>query len=241
LNLSPLKNADQTTQGVTIVVDDLTEKKRLEKQRGMFERMVSKAVIDQLDPDQLQLGGKRNQITTLFADVRGFTSFSEKHDPELLVRVLNRYLSEAGNAILDEAGTIDKFMGDAVMAWFNAPILQPDHTFRAVRAALAIREAIQRLHRELPPEGHLSFGVGIHYGEAVLGLIGTEKRLEYTAIGDSVNTAKRIQENAGMGQVVISQAAYERVQYQLEVQPMEPMQVKGKREPVPVYEVLGLK
>jgi len=241
-SLSPLKDASLATQGVAIVLDDLTERNRLEAQRRLFERMVSPAVIAQIDPNGLALGGRRVDITVLFADIRGFTSFSEQQSsPEKLVAVLNRYLAAAAEAVLEHEGTVDKFLGDAVMAWFNAPILQPDHTFRAVRAALALREAIQRLHRELPPEGHLSFGVGIHYGEAVLGLIGTEKRLEYTAIGDSVNTAKRIQENAGMGQVVISQDAYERVQYQLEVQPMEPMQVKGKREPVPVYEVLGLK
>ena len=93
----------------------------------------------------------------------------------------------------------------------------------------------------MPPDTHLPFGVGIHYGDATLGLIGTEKRLEYTAIGDSVNTAKRIQENAGKSQIVISQAAYERVKDKIEVQPMEPMQVKGKKEPIPVYLVLGLK
>lgn len=241
-SLSPLKDASLATQGVAIVLDDLTERNRLEAQRKLFERMVSPAVIAQIDPNGLALGGRRVDITVLFADIRGFTSFSEQlSSPEKLVAVLNRYLAAAADAVLEHEGTVDKFLGDAVMAWFNAPILQPDHTFRAVRAALAIRESIQRLHRELPPESHLSFGVGIHYGEAVLGLIGTEKRLEYTAIGDSVNTAKRIQENAGKGQVVISQAAYERVQYQLEVETMEPMQVKGKREPIPVYQVVGLK
>ncbi len=241
LNLSPLKNAEQATQGVTIVVDDLTEKKRLEKQRGMFERMVSKAVIDQLDPDQLQLGGKRNQITTLFADVRGFTSFSEKHDPELLVKVLNRYLSEAANAILEEEGTIDKFMGDAVMAWFNAPIPQPDHALRAIRTALKICDSVGKLHQELPPEYHLNFGVGIHYGDAVLGLVGTQNRLEFTAIGDSVNTAKRIQENASGGQILISEPVYQLIEDQVIVRPVEPVQAKGKSQPVVVFEVLRLK
>ena len=241
LNLSPLKDAEQATQGVTIVVDDLTEKKRLEKQRGMFERMVSKAVIDQLDPDQLQLGGKRNQLTTLFADVRGFTSFSEKHDPELLVRVLNRYLSEAANAILEEAGTIDKFMGDAVMAWFNAPIPQPDHALRAIRTALKICDSVGKLHQELPSEYHLNFGVGIHYGDAVLGLVGTQNRLEFTAIGDSVNTAKRIQENASGGQILISESVYHLIENQVIVRPVEPVQAKGKSQPVVVFEVLRLK
>jgi hypothetical protein len=124
-NLSPLKDATQSTQGVAIVLDDLTEKKRLEGQRRLFERMVSPRVIAQLDPDKLQLGGKRTQITAMFADVRGFTSYSETKDPETLVSILNRYLAAAADAVLAQEGTIDKFMGDAVMAWFNAPIPQP--------------------------------------------------------------------------------------------------------------------
>jgi adenylate cyclase len=240
LNLSPLKDGSQVTQGVTIVLDDLTERKRLEGQRKLFERMVSPAVIRQLDPDSLSLVGKRTDITVLFADIRGFTSFSEMLSPEKLVAILNRYLAAAAEAVLDEEGTVDKFLGDAVMAWFNAPVPQPDHTLRAVRAAIALRNSVLQLHSELPPEARLSFGVGIHYGEAVLGLIGTEKRLEYTAIGDSVNTTKRLQENAWHNQIVISEDAYQRVRDQVRVLPMDPMQVKGKREPIPVYEILGL-
>jgi PAS domain S-box-containing protein len=239
LNLSPLKDGSQVTQGVTIVLDDLTERKRLEGQRKLFERMVSPAVIHQLDPDSLSLVGRRTDITVLFADIRGFTSFSEQHSPEKLVSILNRYLAAAAEAVLDQEGTVDKFLGDAVMAWFNAPIPQADHTLRAVRAAVTLRDSVLRLHAELPPEAKLSFGVGIHYGDAVLGLIGTEKRLEYTAIGDSVNTAKRLQENAWHNQIVISQTAYERVRDYLRVLPMDPLQVKGKRDPIPVYEILG--
>jgi PAS domain S-box-containing protein len=241
LNLSPLKDADQTTQGIAIVLDDLTERKRLEAQRKLFERMVSPAVIQQLDPNSLALGGKRVDITILFADIRGFTSYSETQSPEQLVSVLNRYLAAGAEAVLDEEGTVDKFLGDAVMAWFNAPIPQADHTLRAVRTAIKLRERVAQLHAVLPPEAQLAFGVGIHYGDAVLGLIGTEKRLEYTAIGDSVNTTKRLQENAGKNQIVISKEAYERVKDCVNVIQMEPMIVKGKREAVPVYEIIGLK
>ena len=244
LNLSPLKDAAQATQGVAIVLDDLTEKKRLEARSRLFGRMVSPKVIAQVEllpADQLQLSGTRTPITTLFADVRGFTSFSETVDPVRLVSVLNSHLSVAALAILEQDGTIDKFLGDAVMAWFNAPIPQADHTLRAVRAALGIRDAIQDLHRRLPTEDHLSFGVGIHFGEAVLGLIGTEQKIEFTAIGDSVNTAKRIQENAGPGQILITADAYAFVISQVEVRRVDPIVAKGKRVPVEVYEVLGLK
>ncbi len=241
LNLSPLKDADQTTQGVAIVFDDMTERKKLEAQRRLLERMVSPAVLEQINPDSLQIGGQQRDITVLFADIRGFTSFSEKRSPEKLVAVLNRYLAAGAEAVLAQEGTVDKFLGDAVMAWFNAPLPQPDHTLRAVRAALSLRSAIEKLHVELPPEAQLSFGVGIHYGEAVLGWIGTEKRLEYTAIGDSVNTAKRIQENAARDQILISKEAYQRVKKQVEARPYAPLQVKGRSEAVEVYELLGLK
>ncbi len=241
LNLSPLKDAGQKTQGIAIVLDDMTERKKLEAQRRLLERMVSPAVIDQLDLNSVKIGGKRVDITIVFADIRGFTTYSEKQTPEDLVAVLNRYLGSAAEAILNEAGTVDKFLGDAVMAWFNAPLPQPDHTLRAVRAAIAIRDAVFALHKELPEAAHLSFGVGIHYGDAILGWIGTEKRLEYTAISDSVNTAKRIQENAAKNQILITRDAYERVASQVEARLFAPLTVKGKSQPIEVYEVLGLK
>ncbi len=240
-NLSPLKDAGQKTQGVAIVLDDLTERKKLEAQRRLFERMVSPAVIKQIDPNGLQLGGKRTDITALFADIRGFTTFSENRAPEELVRILNRYLAAMADAVLAQEGTVDKFMGDAIMAWFNAPIPQPDHTLRAVKTALMIRESVENLYKELPVEAHLAFGVGVHYGEAVLGLIGTEKRLEYTAISDAVNTAKRLQENSAKNQILISKQAYERVMDQVLVSPHPDMIVKGKSQAMQVFEVLGLK
>ena len=240
-NLSPLKDAGQKTQGVAIVLDDMTERKKLEAQRKLLQRMVSPAVLDQIDPNSLQIGGKKVYITILFADIRGFTAYSEQNSPEELVAVLNRYLAAAADAVLSYEGTVDKFLGDAVMAWYNAPLPQPDHTLRAVKSALAIRDAVAALHVEMPQDAHLDFGVGIHYGEAVLGWIGTEKRLEYTAISDSVNTTKRIQENCAKNQILISREAYERVKDEIEVKPFVPLSVKGKTQPLDVYEVLGIK
>jgi PAS domain S-box-containing protein len=241
LNLSPLKDAGQKTQGVAIVLDDMTERKKLEAQRKLLQRMVSPAVLDQIDPNSLQIGGKKVYITILFADIRGFTAYSEQNSPEELVAVLNRYLAAAAEAVLANEGTVDKFLGDAVMAWYNAPLPQPDHTLRAVKSALAIRDAVSALHAELPEEAHLDFGVGIHYGEAVLGWIGTEKRLEYTAISDSVNTTKRIQENCPANQILISREAYERVKDEIDARPFVPLSVKGKTQPLDVYEVVGIK
>jgi adenylate cyclase len=243
INLTPLKDLQGTSQGITIVIDDITAMKRLEAQSRLFERMVAPAVIQQINPDSIHLGGQRSDITTIFADIRGFTTFSENMAlaPELLVSILNSYLAIAVEAILAEGGTIDKFLGDAVMAWFNAPVSQVDHSLRAVRAAMSISHAIEKLHASVPPDYRLSFAVGIHCGDAVLGLVGAEKRMEYTAIGDSVNTAKRIQEYAASGQILISAEVYEKVREQVIARPVEPFQAKGKRELIDVYEVVSLK
>jgi len=239
-NLSFLRDSHGVPHGIAIVLEDLTETRLLEAKRRLFERMVSPQVIEQFNPDQLQLGGERSQITTLFADLRGFTSLAERIDPEILVSVLNRYLGAAAEAILAEGGTIDKFMGDAVMAIFNAPLTQADHTLRAVRAALHMRSITRSCQEDLLPELQLSFGIGIHYGEALLGLVGTEQRLEYTAIGDSVNTAKRLQENAAPGQILLSAQAYAQVSQLVCGRPIEPIVAKGKKEPIQVYEVISL-
>ena len=240
LNLSPLKDASDTTLGVAIVMEDVTETRRLEAQRRLFERMVSPVVIDQLNPDELDLGGTRTHITTLFADIRGFTSLSERCDPETLVTVLNRYLGAATDAILLEVGTIDKFMGDAIMAFFNAPIPQSDHTLRAVRAALHMRSAVNAIQKDLPSDMRLGLGIGIHSGEAILGLIGTRERMEYTAIGDSVNTAKRLQENAAPGQILISSQACDQILDSVVAHPINPLNAKGKKQLIQVYEISGL-
>ena len=241
LSISPIKDDQQTIQGLAIVMEDLTEKHHLEARQSLFSRMVAPAVIDQIDPKSLSTGGQRREITTMFADLRGFTSFSETVEPEELVDVLNRFLAVAAEAILTEGGTIDKFLGDAVMAWFNAPLPQADHTLRAVRAALAMRDMVAKSNLHYGRAERLSFGVGIHVGDAVLGLVGTEQRLEYTAIGDSVNTARRIQENAAAGQILISRAAYECVGKFVQTGDVFPLRAYGKRDPVVVVEVLSLK
>jgi adenylate cyclase len=240
LSLSPLKNSQHDTQGIAVVMEDLTETKKLEAQYRLLERMVSPAVIQQIDLKSLKPGGQRREITTLFADIRGFTRYGERVEPEELVAHLNRYLGAGAEAVLAEAGTVDKFLGDALMAWFNAPIPQPDHVLRAVRAALAMRRAIIILNRDVPPEQRFSFGVGIHVGDAILGLVGTDRRLDYTAIGDSVNTAKRIQENAGPDEILLSQAAYERIADKVAIRQREPIIAHGKSEPVAVVEVIDL-
>ncbi len=242
MNLSPLKDAKEETLGVAIVVDDLTEKKRLEAVRDMFRRYVSPAVVDRLpsDPDQLKLGGQRQEISIVFADIRGFTSFSERLQPEELVVILNRYLSLAAEAVLKHEGTLDKFMGDAVMAFFNAPLPQEDHALRAVKAALDMQGAIDE-YNKAEDGAQLSYGVGINLGEAVVGNIGTAEQMNYTAIGDSVNLAKRLQETAGGGQILLSHSTYQKVKDYVDANRLEPVQVKGRTAFEEVYKLIGLK
>ncbi len=242
-SIASLKDASGNPQGITIVVDDLTEKRQLEATRAMFRRYVSPAVVDRLpnNPDQLKLGGQRQELTILFADIRGFTHFSEPLPPEELVDILNEYLSVAADAILDHEGTLDKFMGDAVMAIFNAPLPQEDHAMRATRAALAMRAAVVRLHERLPKELQLQYGIGIHTGDAVIGNVGTEQQMNFTAIGDAVNLARRLQENATAGQILISDQTYACIQAQAQARQLPPLQVKGRQARTQVWELVGMR
>jgi PAS domain S-box-containing protein len=241
LNLAPLKDAQDQTQGVTIVLDDITETKRLRAVHDMFRRYVSPAVVDRLpsNPIDLRLGGYRQEVTILFADIRGFTAFSEKLPPEKLVDILNEYLSIAGSSILMYEGTLDKFVGDAVMGIFNAPLEQPDHVLRTVKAAAAMQRAIAEYHKSVGEERMLAFGVGIHTGDAVVGNVGMSDRMDYTVIGDTVNLAKRLQENAPGGTVLMSERVYEIVQHDLEAIFYKEVQVKGREQSVKTYALIA--
>ena len=240
LNVAPLKDGTQGSQGLAIVVDDLTEKKRLQSKYEVFKRMVPPAVINRLNPESLALGGTRKEVSIIFADIQGFTSFSETMDPEVLFKVLNRYVGTAAEAMLLHEATVDKYVGDAVMAFFNAPDDQPDHPLRAVRAAIRMRDDIYALHKVMEPQFRLSFRIAVHLGEAVVGLVGTHDRLDYTIIGDTVNTAKRLQENGLPGKVFLSDKFYERVKDVVRVIPLEPLQVKNRVQPIPVFELLDV-
>jgi PAS domain S-box-containing protein len=240
LNVAPLKDGTQASQGLAIVLDDLTEKKRLQSKYEVFKRMVPPAVINRLNPETLALGGTRKEVSIIFADIQGFTSFSETMDPEVLFKVLNRYVGTAAEAMLLQEATVDKYVGDAVMAFFNAPDDQPDHPLRALRAALHMRDDIFELHKVMEPQFRLSFRIAVHLGEAVVGLVGTQDRLDYTIIGDTVNTAKRLQENGQPGKVFLSDKFYERVKDFVRVNPLEPLHVKNRIQPVPVFELLDI-
>ncbi len=218
----------------------LTKEREKQQIRGLFERYVAPTVVEQLlaQPDQVKLGGTRQLVTVLFADVRGFSRFSSTTSPEILVELLNQYMRAAAEAVLAEEGTLDKFMGDAVMAFFNAPLPQADHAIRAVRAAWNLCQLVEQLHQHLPPEHRLHFGVGVGLGEAVVGNIGTARMMNYTVIGDSVNKVKRLQEQARGGQILISQETFHLVQETAQARSIGNLHLKGQNQPEPVYEVL---
>ncbi len=221
----------------------LEDAKEREKQhiRQTFERYVAPSVVDRvLDrPDALQLGGVRQEISIVFADIRGYTTYSELAEPEEVVESLNEYFRLAADVILAREGTLDKFLGDAVMAIFNAPEEQDDHPYRAVDAALALRNAVNEWNGRRGGDG-LTFGIGVNLGWAVVGNIGTARAMNYTAIGDAVNLAKRLQERAAPGQILVAESVIERLGDLVNVRPLGPMQVKGRQKPVTVYELLGL-
>lgn len=224
---------------------ELEESKEREKQtiRNVFERYVTPTVVEQLlsQPETVTLGGARRPITTLFADLRGFTALSEKLDPEVLFETLNHHLSLGAEAVLNYEGTLDKFMGDAVMAFFNAPLPQTDYALRAVRAAVEMQRRIAATSQSRAQANRLQFGIGIATGDAVVGNIGTAQLMNYTAIGNSVNLARRLQESAKGGQILIDQATHQTVAAYVKARPLGLLEVKGLREPLPVYDVLGLK
>ena len=244
MNLSTLRDAQDATLGVAIVVDDLTEKKRFERERAMIKRYLPAQLLDSLPDDlsELKLRGERQQITTLFADIRGFSSYSERSDPEKVVGIINRYFAFALSAVDRREGIIDKYMGDAVMAHFNTP-LRPvaDHAWHAVLAAWDFKQVIEEYLYVVPPEERLPIGIGINTGEPVVGNVGAEDRMEYTAIGDAVNLARRLQESARGGQILLSSSTYELVKDRVEARALDPIQVRGRQATEQVYELLNVR
>jgi adenylate cyclase len=210
-----------------------------EQTRVLFERYLPPQVAQYLidDPSRANLGGERREVTILFADLRGFTALAEKMPPERLIEVVNGYLSTATESIFANGGVLDKFMGDAVMALYNSPLDQPDHALRAVKTAFAVRENL----KDQDQEPALHFGFGINTGEAVVGNVGSQALMNYTAMGDAVNVAFRLQEQAKEQQILLSRATYDQVKDSVEARSLGRMRIKRRAEEAEVYEALGLK
>ncbi len=243
--VAPLASAALSYVGVTGFYFSSEEK---EKRwiRKAFSRYISRSVMEEIlkDPSKLKLGGEERELTLLFADIRGFTPYTEKHAPEEVVAILNEYLEEMSRIVLAHDGTLDKYVGDEIVVIFGAPCPQEDHAVRAVAASLEMVEGVRRLREKWQREGKepLDIGIGINTGKVIVGNIGSSERMNYTAIGDAVNLAARIQ---GLtrefdNHVMISEYTFAKVKGRFEVKPLEQIRVKGKEAPVMMYEVTGL-
>lgn len=212
---------------------------------SVFRKYVAPQVVDDIMKSgryKVELGGESRDIAVLFVDIRGFTPLSESLKPAEVVEILNEYLNLTTNAIFKNSGTLDKFIGDATMAVFNAPFDLEDYEYKAVCAAWDIVAGAKELEQKcLERFGKsVAFGVGVNCGEAVVGNIGCDFRMDYTAIGDTVNTAARLESNAKRGQVLISEHIYQRVKDRVKVQEIGEIPLKGKSQGVCVYELLGV-
>ena len=218
------------------------ERRRIRK---LFGRYVSDNVVSTLvaNPKLAATGGRREHLTVFFSDVRGFTSMSEKMEPEEIASILNEYFSAMNTIIFKHGGTLDKYIGDAIMVIFGAPIEQEDHAMRAVRMALEMRGEISRLHEKWKASGRvpLSVGMGINSGDMIVGNLGSAISMNYTVIGDNVNLAARLEENAKAGWILISRGTMKHVSDHVRVEPLAPLKVKGKEKLLEVWNILGLK
>lgn len=219
----------------------------IEKNRVMntFKRYVAPEVVNKIleSKEDLELGGKMTDIAVLFVDIRGFTPMSEVVSPLEVVEILNRYFDLTSRCILRNKGTLDKFVGDATMAIFNAPIKQEDYVYQAVKTAWDMVRESYALNQELIEKygRTVGFGIGVHCGQAVVGNIGTKIRMDYTAIGDTVNTAARLESNATAGQILISRAVAEQLEGRIKVTSLgNTIKLKGKAEGFEVLKLEGL-
>ncbi len=221
-----------------------TELRSRERLRMNFARFVSSAVADKVISENrtVRLGGERRMVTVLFADIRGFTAIAANQPPEKVVALLNECFRTLVDVIPRYGGTLDKFIGDGLLAVFNAPTDVPVHEICAVMAGLEMQSVMERVNeqRRLSGQQELRLGIGINTGEAVAGTFGSERRLEYTVIGSAVNLAQRIEDHARGGELLIGEATYQAVRHLVEAEGQEPATLKGLDTPVHLYKVVGL-
>lgn len=229
-----------------LVAGYLSEVMKRRKIMNAFQKYVAPQVVAEISKKgdfEMVLGGENRHIAVLFVDIRGFTPMSESLQPEQVVEILNEYLTLTTTAIFKNGGTLDKFIGDATMAVFNAPFDLDDYIYRAVCTALDIASGSEELEKKLMARfgKSVSFGIGVNCGPAVVGNIGCDFRMDYTAIGDTVNTAARLESNAKRGQILISKDVYESVKDRIDANEIGVIPLKGKKDGALVYEVCGRK
>ena len=223
----------------------ITEEREKKKIRGAFQYYLTPSVINEIlkDPSRLKLGGEKKHLTVLFSDIRGFTTISERLSPEELVHLLNEYLTAMTNIVFKYEGLLDKYMGDAIMAVFGAPLPQEDHPARACRTALEMMGELKKLQKKWADEGRPVFdiGIGVNSGDMVVGNMGSEMRFDYTVMGDSVNLGSRLEgiNKEYRTNVIISEYTYDRVKEEFFCRELDSVRVKGKELPVKIYELWG--
>jgi len=243
-NTYPLLNLVLTYLGVT-GYRYMTEEREKKKVRGAFQHYLTASVVEEMlkNPEKLKLGGEKKDLTVLFSDIRGFTSISERMAPEALVKFLNEYLTRMTDIIFKYDGLLDKYMGDAIMAIWGAPLDQPDHEKRACYTALDMVEELRNLQKKWTAEGlpSLNIGIGINAGPMVVGNMGSDRRFDYTVLGDSVNLGSRLEElNKIYGtNIIISEITYGRLGGEFLGRELDLVRVKGKDQPVKIYELLA--
>jgi len=227
-----------------VIVETVRAHERLAREevaRANYGRFMPEYVVKQLleNPNSFRLGGINQTITVLFADIRGFTSLSEREKPERIVNLLNRYFTAMSEIIFAHGGTLDKYIGDGLMAIFGAPTATPEDALNAAKAAVAMQRRVSLLNGELVADGLLpiTVGIGLHTGEALVGYIGSEKRSEYTAIGDTVNLAARLESNARGGQILLSDATAKEIGGTFSLVAHEPVKVRNRTQPVSLFEL----
>ena len=227
-----------------IVIYYLTEERSRKWITSVFGKYVSPVVIDNLikNPDKLNLGGEKRNITIFFSDIRGFTTISEKLEPEELVHLLNEYLTEMTSIITKDEGLVDKFMGDAIMAFWGAPLDQPKHAEMACSSSLEMIEKLKELQKKWKKEKTPSFdiGIGLNSGDAIVGNMGSSNRFDYTAIGDNVNLASRLEglNNLNGTNIIISDNTYKKIKGKFETRKLDAVKVKGKEKQILIYELI---
>ena len=235
---------------VLIIVYLLIEKYLLEKLRrrkmlSTFKQYMAPQVVDKLTKGndyEIKLGGEKRDVAVMFVDIRGFTPMSENLQPEQVVQILNEYLTLTTESIFKHNGMLDKFIGDATMAVFNAPFDLEDYLYEAVATAWDIKNGSEKLEKKLMEQfgRTVSFGIGVNCGDAVVGNIGCEFRMDYTAIGDTVNTAARLESKAKPGQILISEKLYKALEDRIEAEEVGEMELKGKSNKIMVYSVTSI-
>jgi adenylate cyclase len=223
----------------------ISERKQKGMIKGMFSQYVNATIVDELiaNPDSLQLGGRRQNLSVFFSDIAGFSTFSENKEPEDLISFLNEYLSEMTKVVFENKGTLDKYVGDAVMAFWGAPVPIQDHAYYACKSALEMQARLVELKEKWRKEGQpvINARMGINSGDMVVGNVGGTQRFDYTVMGDAVNLASRLEgANKQYGTyIMVSESTYEMVKDRFFFRELDNLVVKGKTKPIKVYEVMG--